>query len=216
MRDDPYRNTAAVYDYLIEPFLKPIRRLTVRALKKNTGGSKPRRILEIACGTGSQSRHIAAEGFKVFALDRSAGMIQASRKKNTGAATAGVRLIRADATRLPFSDACFDAVVVQFTLHEMGEPALSQSLQEISRVASAGALFYLVDFVPCLSLTFSKIILNVVERLAGIKHYRNGRQFLTSGGLPSVLYRMNLKPLSLHGFFEGNVYLAVACRRTAT
>jgi ubiquinone/menaquinone biosynthesis C-methylase UbiE len=122
-------------------------------------------------------------------------------------------LIRADATFLPFPTACFDGVVVQFSLHEMDEPALSRSLKEISRVAAPKALFFLADFVPSAQLTFSKIILNVVERLAGSRHYRNGRRFLKSGGLPSVLDRMNLKPISLHRFFEGNVYLAVAHRR---
>jgi ubiquinone/menaquinone biosynthesis C-methylase UbiE len=213
MPQDPYRTAAAVYDVTIEPFLRPIKRLTVELLKTAFREASRCRILEIACGTGTQSKLLAGHGMDVFALDRSAGMIDASRQKSMKAGQKRLHLVQADATRLPFVKRTFDAVIVQFSLHEMDAPERRASLQEILRVAHSKTLFFLVDFVPATRLTFSKIILTVVERLAGQRHYQNGREFIKNGGLPKIVKHMGLRSVAVHTFFEQNVHLTVARRK---
>src|SRR5437588_1882722 len=42
---------------------------------------KPRRILDLACGTGSVSEILARDGYEVVGVDLSAPMIQEARKK---------------------------------------------------------------------------------------------------------------------------------------
>jgi ubiquinone/menaquinone biosynthesis C-methylase UbiE len=210
MPHDPYRKTAAVYDYTIEPFLRPIKRLTADLVGAYLQGIRQCRILEVACGTGTQSKLLTGRGWDVFALDRSPGMLDASRRKHAASGPNALHLLQADATRLPFVAGIFDAVIVQFTLHELSESERDAGLQEILRVSHRDTLFFLVDFVPTTRLTFSKIILNVVERMAGQRHYQNGRVFIHNGGLPKIIRRLGLRAVAMHTFFEQNVVLSVA------
>ena len=121
--------------------------------------------------------------------------------------------IRGDASIMPFYSASFDAVIIQFGLHEMKNKIRIDSFREVIRVAKKNAVFVVVDFVPTYKLSYSKFILTIIEFIAGMEHFRNGREFIKDGGLLSFLKNLHLEVIETHRFFHGNICLAVARKR---
>ena len=108
---------------------------TVRAI-----GAKPgERVLDIAAGTGTSSAAIARTGAEVVALDFSAGMIAEGRRKHPG-----IEFVQADAEKLPFGDASFDAVTISFGLRNVEHPQVA--LAEMLRVLRPGGRVVICEF----------------------------------------------------------------------
>jgi ubiquinone/menaquinone biosynthesis C-methylase UbiE len=213
--NDPYLTTSLIYDGLIEPFLAPLRRRTLSVLQQHLPPDGHRRVLEIACGTGTLAGLIAGSGYTMVALDSSPAMIRRTQRKRRSGASTALHCLRADAARLPFAAGMFDAAVVQLALHEMDEAVRAAALTELVRVTVTDAIFCLLDFIPRPGFGLKKCALTIVERAAGKTHYTNGRRFLADGGLPGCLQRLNLKTLASHRFFGGNLCLAVARKEGA-
>jgi ubiquinone/menaquinone biosynthesis C-methylase UbiE len=92
------------------------------------------RVLEVACGTGRVTRHLAARASAVVASDFSEAMLgRAKQVIDSPRVTWRV----ADAQALPFGDGEFDAVVCQFGLMFVPDKVLA--LREMKRVG--GKLF---------------------------------------------------------------------------
>ena len=81
MTTDSYSIGSSAYDFLIEPFLGRIKRLTVKILLEKFTKLHDVRVLEVACGTETLSRLLAREGFDVLALDKSYSMIKHAQNK---------------------------------------------------------------------------------------------------------------------------------------
>lgn len=81
----------------------------VRALEQSVASLEPARTLDVACGTGFLTRHLAGQ---VTGLDQSERMLEIAR----GRVPAG-RFVTGDAMELPFEDGSFDRV---FTGHFYG------------------------------------------------------------------------------------------------
>jgi ubiquinone/menaquinone biosynthesis C-methylase UbiE len=75
------------------------------------GGATPRRLLDVACGTGRHADAFGAAGIAVVGLDRSQDMLAIARRRLPGA-----RLVRADMTTLSsvVREASVDAAVCLF------------------------------------------------------------------------------------------------------
>ena len=213
MAIDSYNIGSSVYDFLIEPFLARIKLLTVRILLKRINKSHDVRILEVACGTGTLSYLLAKKGFNVFALDKSYSMIKHAQNKIAASCIGRVTAIHGDASTMPFYSASFDTVIMQLGLHEMENKIRMNSGREIIRVAKKNSVFIFFDFAPTNKLSFSKFILTIIEFMAGIDHFRNGRSFIKDGGLLTFLENIDLEIIENHRFFNGNICLAVARKR---
>jgi demethylmenaquinone methyltransferase/2-methoxy-6-polyprenyl-1,4-benzoquinol methylase len=99
----------------------------VRALEDAIAGLPPARTLDVACGTGFLTRHLAGE---VTALDQSSRMLDMARPRLPRAT-----LVQGDALALPFPDGSFDRVFTgHFYGHLEGE-ARERFLTEARRVA---------------------------------------------------------------------------------
>jgi len=81
----------------------------VHELERAVAELPPKRTLDVACGTGFLTRHLAGE---VVGLDQSARMLEVAREQAPNA-----ELVQADALDLPFDDGSFDRV---FTGHFYG------------------------------------------------------------------------------------------------
>ena len=92
-----------------------------------------RRILDVGCGTGDLTARLRAELTTelVAGCDFSAGMLE-----QAAARTRAVRWLQGDATRLPFKDASFEAVVSTEAFHWFPDP--NAALREFNRVLSPG------------------------------------------------------------------------------
>lgn len=110
----------------------------------------PRRgdlLLDVGCGIGGPARHIAeASGARVVGVD-----LTESYCRDAAAVTAAVELqerptfVCADATRLPFPDGCFDAVVTQHAAMNIPDkPALYRAIAAALR---PGGRFAMHDIV---------------------------------------------------------------------
>jgi SAM-dependent methyltransferase len=74
----------------------------------------------------------------VVGVDLSAPMLERYRAKAAAAGLPPPAVLRADATRLPIPDACFDAVLEVHVLHLI--PSWERALAEARRVLAAGGL----------------------------------------------------------------------------
>jgi SAM-dependent methyltransferase len=95
------------------------------------------RLLEIGCGEGANLHHLREIGALRFGVDYS-GAKTAFARRATDAHT-----VTADATRLPFTDGAFDAVLIRDVLHHIGDVA--GVLAEARRVLRAGGRLTLLE-----------------------------------------------------------------------
>jgi ubiquinone/menaquinone biosynthesis C-methylase UbiE len=95
-----------------------------------------RRVLDICTGTALVPAVVAAARptCLVVGLDLSPDMLAVGRHKIARLGLGNAPLVRADAGRLPFSDAAFDAVTVSYGLHELPAAVRERSLREVARV----------------------------------------------------------------------------------
>ncbi|HWH94639.1 MAG TPA: methyltransferase domain-containing protein [Baekduia sp.] len=95
-------------------------------------------LLDVACGFGRHAVPLAAEGFRVVGVDRSASLL-AEAQRRAGADAQWPRLVRADYRELPLADASFDAALNLYTsLGYLGDEEDTHVLGEIARVLRPG------------------------------------------------------------------------------
>lgn len=119
------------------------RRRTVREIR----ALAPRRILDIATGTGDLALALARRigDSTVTGLDLSEQMLVAARRKVEEAGLGHrIDLIRGDAEHLPFDTASFDAATVAFGVRNFGD--LDAGLGEIARVVRPGGGVAILEF----------------------------------------------------------------------
>lgn len=107
-------------------------------LVKRLAPRKPRRILEVAAGTGVVTRALAAAlpGVAIVATDLNPAMLDQAK----GVGIKGkIEWQQADALALPFPDASFDAVVCQFGV--MFLPDKAKGYAEARRVLKPGGVY---------------------------------------------------------------------------
>jgi ubiquinone/menaquinone biosynthesis C-methylase UbiE len=97
----------------------------------------PAKVLEVACGTGISTRHLAntlPDGTEIIATDLNEAMLDHAATVNGN--LPGVTYQQADALELPFDDSEFDAVVCQFGI--MFFPDKTKGMTEMTRVLNPG------------------------------------------------------------------------------
>lgn len=109
--------------------------------------------LDAGCGAGRNLPALAAAGYRVLAVDRHPGMLEAARR-HTGPRTA---FVEADVTSLPVGDRRAYLVVCHGVLHNLHRrDALATALRELYRVLVPGGTLSLNLFTahhldPCLA-----------------------------------------------------------------
>lgn len=99
----------------------------------------PRRVLEIACGTGALTRALATHlppSTAITATDLNPAMLAQAKRVVT---SRPISWRQADALALPFADGSFDAVVCQFGV--MFFPDRPKGYGEARRVLASGGVF---------------------------------------------------------------------------
>jgi ArsR family transcriptional regulator len=99
---------------------------------------------DLGCGTGQVSAALAPFVSRIVAVDASAAMLQAARKRLHGIDHIDLR--RGDLEALPIDDRRLDAAVMMLVLHHVPEPA--RALAEVARVLKPGGRLVLVDMLP--------------------------------------------------------------------
>jgi SAM-dependent methyltransferase len=121
--------------------------LTIRFDRLAALGVRPGHlVLDAGTGFGRHAFELARRGHRVVALDFAADEVQGTRDTfdamvDAGEIPAGVvaGLLRGDATRLPFADASFDAVITSEVLEHV--PDDTGAVAELVRVLRPGGAF---------------------------------------------------------------------------
>jgi ubiquinone/menaquinone biosynthesis C-methylase UbiE len=101
-------------------------------------------IGDLGCGTGQMTAALAPFVKHVLAVDASAAMLQAARKRLQS--FENVELRRGELEALPIDDGRLDAAMLALVLHHLPEPELA--LRDVSRVLKPHGRLLIVDMLP--------------------------------------------------------------------
>ena len=101
-------------------------------------------IGDLGCGTGQVSAALAPFVARVVAVDASAAMLQAAKRRLHG--VSNVELRRGDLEALPIDEARLDAAALMLVLHHVADPG--RALAEVARVLEPGGRVVVVDMLP--------------------------------------------------------------------
>ena len=193
-----YDSMASYYDKIIEPFLWKMRRKITKISNVTTG----MKILEVACGTGTQAVRFKKAGAEYTGVDLSPAMLEVAGARN-------LKCIHADGTKLPLEDNLFDLSTITLALHEV-DPEISKKLVlEMLRVTKHDGNLVIVDYTKSTKKNLYTIIGNIsiayIEKLVGGSHYRNYKKFMEAGGLLSFLEPFGLDVEEIQYIFGGNI-----------
>jgi ArsR family transcriptional regulator len=99
---------------------------------------------DLGAGTGHISLVLAPHVRKVIAVDDSAAMLNAARKRLDG--IRNIELRRGDLSALPLGDAELDVAILNLVLAYVAEP--EAALREVHRVLKPGGRVLIVDMLP--------------------------------------------------------------------
>jgi ArsR family transcriptional regulator len=101
-------------------------------------------VADLGCGTGALSATLAPFVRRVIAVDASAAMLAAARRRLDGPANVDIR--QGQVESLPIDGGQVDAAVMSLVLHYIAEPA--KALGEAARVLRPGGHLIVVDMMP--------------------------------------------------------------------
>ncbi len=139
-------------------------------LQAELAGHAGARVLDLGCGAGHVSFHVAPLAGKVAAYDLSQQMLDvvAATAKERG--LNNITTVCGAAESLPFADAEFDFVFSRYSAHHWSD--LGQALREVRRVLKPGGVAAFIDVMSPGSPLFDTY-LQSVEVLRDTSHVRD-------------------------------------------
>lgn len=186
---DQYKIIANWYDRIIEPLISGLRAIVLKMYPVYEDMT----VLDIGCGTGSLLSFYQKYTRKIFGIDLSPSMINIASKKLGAEANLSI----GSATNMEFRNDQFDLVTCSLILHEVPQNVRMDILKEAKRVLRNDGRILLIDYHPGpikkAKGLYSKLIITIIEFLAGREHYTNFCHFIKNGGLPSLVEILELK-----------------------
>jgi demethylmenaquinone methyltransferase/2-methoxy-6-polyprenyl-1,4-benzoquinol methylase len=164
-------------------------------------------VLDLCCGPGTQAGLVGRPGNPALGLDINLKMLKFASSRRLG-----VTFFCADAARTPFRPGTFRGIVISFALHEKEAAFRAKLLIEAKSLLAPGGGIVLVDFERPWD-TASKtayLYVSAVERLAGSRHFRNGRDFFRRGGLRALLGENGLREVERQNIAAGTCAVVLA------
>lgn len=142
-----FDNIAPNYDMLNHTLSWNIDRVWRQRVVRHVKKCKPRRILDVATGTGDLAILLARRirGAQVLGVDLSERMLDVARRKVTARGLdERVRLDVGDAEHLDVADGVMDVVTVAFGVRNFGD--LEAGLREMARTIKPGGRIVILEF----------------------------------------------------------------------
>ena len=197
-----YSLMAKIYDPIFHLPLKPIRIAVMNELLKY----KEKKILDLCCGTGNQFKLLSKHGFKnLYCLDISGSMLEIAKRSDFS-----IKIYNEDATKTSFEDALFDVVIISFAIHEKDRNTQKALINEAYRIIKKDGLMLVVDYVFDNKTTkFGRIIISIIERIAGGEHYINFKSYIQNDGLLSLIEKDKFKLVKYNRMSYGTVTISI-------
>ena len=152
-----------VYKLLIDPILSKLHDTILSNIEPTD------RVIDVACGTGSQAISISEE------------MISEAQRASRLRGLKNVQFRIRDASDLStFRDREFNIAVTSMAIHQFDADLAVKILCEMRRIALKTII---VDYNYPIPKGFSRSVVFAIERLAGGDHYRNFRLYMGNMGL---------------------------------
>ncbi|PYQ24571.1 MAG: hypothetical protein DMF81_05065 [Acidobacteria bacterium] len=139
-----------VYDYIVERF-RPYQELhddVLRLVESGVPAGTSRReirVLDVACGPGNFTLHVAGAGFETVGVDAYAGLVELAREKRRARHLGNLAFRHADLARGGvFPESTFDQVVNIHSLYVQPDP--QRFLREVHKVLKPGGRAIFVNF----------------------------------------------------------------------
>lgn len=158
---------------------------------------------DLGCGTGQMAEAVAPFVQRVVAVDSSAPMLKAARKRLGG--FDNVTVERGSIEQLPIEDDQLDAAVLTLVLHHLPSPA--KALAEVARTLKPGGRLLIVDMLPHDRQDFQQ---TMGHQWLGIGAAQLG-EWLGGAGLAMGAYR----PLPVETETKGPPLFAANARKNA-
>jgi len=193
---------AKIYDPIFYLALKPIRIAVMNELLKY----KEKIILDLCCGTGNQIKLLSKHGFRnLSCLDISDSMLEIAKRGNSSK-----KIYKEDATNTNFDDTSFDVVILSFAIHEKDRNTQQALMNEAYRIIKKDGLMLVVDYVFDNKTTkFGKILISIIERIAGGEHDRNFKNYIQNKGLSSLIKKDKFKLIKYNRMSSGAVTISI-------
>lgn len=144
--EEMFDSIAPAYDFMNRAMTLGIDRWWRRVAVKMVGKSQPRRILDVATGTGDFAIGLynKIHPQQVVGIDLSQGMLDVARTKVVKHGLQdSITLQQGDCLALPFNDGDFDAVTVAFGVRNFEH--LLQGYEQMHRVLAPGGVLCVVE-----------------------------------------------------------------------
>jgi ubiquinone/menaquinone biosynthesis C-methylase UbiE len=164
-------------------------------------------LLDLCCGPGTQAGLLRQPGREAVGVDINVRLLKYAASRRLG-----VPFICADAARTPFRPGTFRGIVVSFALHEKEADFRPRLLAEAKALLSPDGRIILVDFEQPWDRTsrLAYLYVSAIERLAGRRHFRNGRDFFKRGGLRGLLRENGLREVERQDIAAGTCAVVLA------
>ena len=114
-------------------------------LQAELAGQDSARVLDLGCGAGHVSFHVAPLVAEVVAYDLSQSMLDVVARAAAERSLGNIVTERGAAERLPFADASFDFVFSRYSAHHWSD--LGLALREVRRVLKPGGVAAFIDIM---------------------------------------------------------------------
>lgn len=141
-----FDNIAPAYDFMNRAMTFGIDRIWRRKAVDMVAKRSPRRILDVATGTGDLAMLLARriEGSEVTGIDLSEGMIEIGRKKIAEAGLSHrISMQCGDCLQMPWGDDTFDAITVAYGVRNFEN--LLRGYREMLRVLRPGGVLTVIE-----------------------------------------------------------------------
>ncbi|MGY4534807.1 ubiquinone/menaquinone biosynthesis C-methylase UbiE [Pseudomonas sp. TE3786] len=173
-------------------------------LQAELAGHDAARVLDLGCGAGHVSFHVAPLVAEVVAYDLSQQMLDVVSAAAVDRGLANVRTQQGAAERLPFADGEFDFVFSRYSAHHWSD--VGQALREVRRVLKPGGVAAFIDVMSPGSPLLDTY-LQTVEVLRDTSHVRDYSasewlRFVSDAGLATRSYSRQRLQLEYSSWVE--------------
>ena len=190
-----------LYHFLVDPLLRRVHRLVRSQVKPGST------LIDIGCGTGQLLFSLAEVGSELVGVETSNRMWSFANRQARTRGFNNVQILFGDGTKLAnYSAGFFNYAIACMVLHEMDASQRLPLLEEMKRLAPN---LILVDYRVPPPTNLAAAMCRFIERLAGIRHFRNYTSFVNGGGLQSFYETLGLTVQKELTFYSHCLHLAL-------